>query len=67
MWKVSPRWWLLMIFDDIADGIAEDASGNGYDAEVHDLYAKDDALRLKGEGYLSLPFDTLWLSVYFAM
>ena len=46
-------------FDDIADGIAEDASGNGYDAEVHDLYAKDDALRLKGEGYLSLPFDTL--------
>lgn len=46
-------------FDDVSGNTVKDASENGYDAQLHDLYTKDDALRLKGEGYLALPFDSL--------
>ena len=46
-------------FDDLEDGKTTDTSGNGYDAFVHDLEVKDGSLKLDGNGYLSLPFDSL--------
>ena len=45
-------------FETNENGIL-DLSGNGYDGTLTDTYLKNGALRLNGEGYLSLPFDSI--------
>lgn len=50
-------------FETMSDSMAADSSGNGYDAAIHNLSITEgkssNALALDGQGYLSLPFDTI--------
>lgn len=46
-------------FENVVDGIVADVSGNSYDGTLNGAYIKDGALRLNGEGYLSLPFESI--------
>ena len=46
-------------FEQVENNIVKDNSGNGYDATLHNLNVEDGALKLDGNGYLSLPFDSI--------
>lgn len=50
-------------FESVEGDVVQDGSSNGYDAFLHELELVENngghALRLDGQGYLSLPFDAL--------
>lgn len=46
-------------FGELNAGIVQDSSGNGYDATVQNLSVKNGALVLDGNGYVSLPFQSV--------
>lgn len=46
-------------FENVVDGIVADVSDGSYDGTLNGAYIKDGALRLNGEGYLSLPFESI--------